>query len=269
MDSIQREEGRHLFGEDVVNYATYRPSYPERVFELLEEEGGLYPGCHTLEVGAGSGLATTRLVELGAEPVVVVEPDSRFNESLQQIGRSFNSTVTILNQTFERVSFAPASFDLAISATAFHWVDQSIGLRKIADLLRKGGMWAMWWNIFGDASRADPFRQATDEVLKPLTRSPSHVNKGESHFALDKEARIADILNTGQMTLPRFELIRWTITLNVTQLRGLYATFSPIQKQDVASRKCILDELSAIAENKFGGIVERPMMTAIYLSRRK
>lgn len=269
MDSIQREEGRRLFGEDIANYAQYRPPYPEKVYELLQEEGGLYSGCRTLEIGAGTGLATTRLIELGAEPIVVVEPDSRFNQSLQQISRAFNLTVTILNDTFERISVTPASFDLAVSATAFHWVDQSIGHSKVADLLRIGGMWATWWNIFGDPTRPDPFRQATDEILKPLERSPSHESKSQSHFALDKDARIAGILSTGRMTAPRFEVIRWTITLNTTQLRGLYATFSPIQRQDVESRQRILDAVTAIAENQFGGIVEKPMTTAIYLARRK
>ncbi|MCI0580958.1 MAG: class I SAM-dependent methyltransferase [Chloroflexi bacterium] len=269
MDSIQREEGRRLFGGDVVSYASYRPPYPDKVFALLQEEGGLYPGCHTLEVGAGPGLATSRLLELGADPMVIVEPDARFNHSLQQIGRSFNSTIKILNQTFESVALAPASFNLAVSATAFHWIDQSIGLRKIADVLHQGGVWAMWWNIFGDPGRPDPFYQAADEVLKPLTSSPSHDNNSNIHFALDKAARIADILSTGKMTPPRFEVIRWAITLNVAQLRGLYATFSPIQKQDVDSRKRILDALAAIVENEFGGLVEKPMVTAVYLARRK
>ena len=267
MTEIQRKEGRHLFGEDVDNYAHYRPPYPEQVFTLLQEEEGLFLGSHTLEVGAGSGLATTRLLNLGAKPMVIVEPDARFNAVLQEIAGSSNSPVTILNQPLEEVDLEPAVFDLAVSATAFHWIDQSIGLRKIAGLLRRDGLWAMWWNVFGDPSRPDSFRQATDELLKPLMPSPSHRHR--SHFTLDKAERLADIEKVGQLMPPRVEEIRWRLLLNMKQLRGLYSTFSPIQKQAPTERQRLLDALSTIAENEFGGIVERPMVTVIYLTRRK
>ena len=56
---------------------------------------------------------------------------------------------------------------------------------------------------------------------------------------------------------------------NVAKLRGLYATFSPIQKQPEAKRERILDGLVAIAEKEFGGVVKRPFLTVVYLSKRK
>ena len=269
MDTIYREEGRSLFGSDVANYAWARPSYPERVFELLQAAGGLYSGCRMLEIGAGTGLATKRLAELGANPILVVEPDARFNLTLQGIGQRTQTAVEVINQPFEDVNLAPATFDLAVAATAFHWLDQRLALNKVVATLRPNGVWAMWGHIFDDPARPDPFREATDALLKPLANPPSRQGKKQGHFALDEAARMADIMATGQLVQPYFEAIRWTLKLDVAQLRGLYATFSSIQKQPETQRQYILEELERIAQRDFAGVVERPIITTIYLAHRK
>jgi hypothetical protein len=58
-------EGRGLFGSDPRNYDEVRPPYPEPLYELLVAAGALRAGTATLEIGAGTGLATRRLLEPG------------------------------------------------------------------------------------------------------------------------------------------------------------------------------------------------------------
>src|ERR1700758_1747542 len=77
MGTIDRAEGRRAFGADPEGYHAARPAYPERVFEILRQRCGLRPSCRTFEIGGGTGVCTRRLVELGASPLVVVEPDAR------------------------------------------------------------------------------------------------------------------------------------------------------------------------------------------------
>src|SRR5919109_4414448 len=72
---IDRREGRSVFGQDVEAYERGRPGHPERVYEVLRERCGLAPGTRVLEIGPGTGQATRRLLALGADPLVVVEPD--------------------------------------------------------------------------------------------------------------------------------------------------------------------------------------------------
>jgi SAM-dependent methyltransferase len=268
MDTIQREEGRHLFGSNVFNYAWARPAYPERIFELLQAANGLYEGARVLEIGAGAGLATKRLAELGANPILVVEPDDRFNPALAELAQITGTTLEIVNRPFEEVEIEPEAFDLAVSATAFHWLAQAPALHKVAAALRPDGIWAMWWHVFGDPTCYDPFQRATDALLEPLARSPS-LQGEQGHFALDEMARMDDIVATGQFGPPYFETMRWTLTLDLVQLRGLYATFSPIQIQPEPERERILDELVTIAQRDFAGVVERPIITAIYLAHRQ
>ncbi len=79
---INKGFGREAFGLDPGNYHTARPGYPEWVYELLCERCGLQPGAATFEIGAGTGIATRRLLELGANPLVAIEPNSSLADFL-------------------------------------------------------------------------------------------------------------------------------------------------------------------------------------------
>ena len=50
-----------------------------------------------------------------------------------------STRVEIRQTTFEDAELDPASFDLIVSASAWHWVDPDVGLDKAARVLRPGG----------------------------------------------------------------------------------------------------------------------------------
>jgi ubiquinone/menaquinone biosynthesis C-methylase UbiE len=95
--------------------------------------------------------------------------------------------VSLVVAPLEDAELTEASFDLAVAASSFHWVDPEIGLRKVRRLL------------------------AT---------------------------------------------------------RALYATFSPIARLGDSERESLLDATSEVSEREFGGVVERPMLTPLYMARR-
>src|SRR5438045_8602061 len=79
-------------------------------------------------------------------------------------GRSIDVHV----QKFEDVALKPASFDLVVSATTFHWLDQRVALAKIGRLLRPGAWLANWWNVFGDSIGVDAFHASTQTIVQRL-----------------------------------------------------------------------------------------------------
>src|SRR5690349_15065291 len=113
MSEIRPEDGRRAFGADAANYDSARPEYRARIYEVLQNRCGLRPGTQTFEIGPGTGLATRRLLEAGASPLTVVEPDARLVAKLKQ--RS--PEVTIVNAAFEDADLTPAMFDLGCAAT--------------------------------------------------------------------------------------------------------------------------------------------------------
>ncbi|MEZ4683155.1 MAG: class I SAM-dependent methyltransferase [Caldilineaceae bacterium] len=267
-DLIAPQEGRALFGADVHGYDAIRPPYPEQLYTFLQSTGALYPNCTTLEIGAGNGLATRRLLELGANPLTALEPDPRFAPLLQSIAATALADFTLIHSAFEEATLPTNHYDLVASATAFHWIDRVSGLTKVAALLKPGGYAALWWNVFGDPERADPFHDATQGILQPLATSPSD-SPQRTPFALDLPARLGDFAHAGQFEAPVYEHYRWTLALTPAQVGALYSTFSGINRLPAAERQHILDQLMAVAAAEFSGRVERNMVSAIYVARRK
>jgi SAM-dependent methyltransferase len=267
-DRVARSEGAELFGSAAVAYPGTRPAYPDRVYELLVEHCGLAEGCRTVEVGAGSGQATQRLLETGARPLVAVEPDPGFAKALETLAQGSEGALVPVFATFESAQLREAAFDLAVSATAFHWLDRATGPRKLGACLRPGGWLALFWNVFGDPRLPDPFHEATVELLSGLAINPSHPPEASLPFALDRDARRSDFRAAGADRDFRVEEIRWTLRQSPRQVRALYATFSSIARLAERERETLLDRIESIAETQFGGTVERRIVTPVYLGRR-
>ncbi len=184
---LGRDAGRLLFGQDPAGYDAARPGHAEEVYEILRERCGLRPGSKVLEVGPGTGQATRRLLVLGADPLVALEPDPGLAAFLR---KSLDERIEIRPTTLEAAELED-DFDLATAASSFHWVDEDVGLARFRDALRPGGWLALWWTVFGDARRPDPFRDAVDPLVHELPRSPSEATGGRPTFAHDGEARVA------------------------------------------------------------------------------
>ena len=116
-------------------------------------------GKSLFEIGPGTGTATRRLLELGARPLIAIEPDPNLAAYLRKSDR--DAALQVMVSTFEEAALDESAFDLGVCATAFHWLEEDSALAKVARLLRPGGWWAMVWNVFGDCSRPDPFHDAT------------------------------------------------------------------------------------------------------------
>jgi SAM-dependent methyltransferase len=265
---IDEQEGRVLFGTDPRNYNDIRPPYPEQIYEFLITTGALRSNTSTLEIGAGNGLATRRLLDFGANPLTVVEPDKRFSPLLTSIAKLYKADLRFIEASFEDAKLPRSHYDLVAAATSFHWIQPSIGLAKVAEVLKPGAYVALWWRVFGDLDRDAPYHEVTRTILQPLSSSPSGV-PDTVPFALDTPARLRDFSSTGQFEQPEYQAYRWTFVLNTEQVGSLYATFSSISRLPEDQRKTILHQLMEVAERRFGGTVERNMVSPGYVARRK
>jgi SAM-dependent methyltransferase len=235
------------------------------VFDILRERCGLGPSSRVVEIGAGSGKATRRLLEAGAD-VVAIEPSPPLAEELRA---RFTTAprLDIVGVAFEDAQVSPYSFDLVVAATAFHWLDPGPTLPKIVSIVRPGGWLALWWNVFGNPDLPDPFHDATEQILKDLEPSPSEGADGMP-FALDVTARTLELEASGFENI-EYEALRWTLTLDPSETRRLYATYSNIARLPSARRDAILDAIEHVAAAPFGGRVERQMVTPIYTAHTR
>jgi SAM-dependent methyltransferase len=260
---LGRAEGRQLFGLDPAGYDAGRPDYPEWVYDRLSVPGRLREGSRVVEVGPGTGIVTRRLLSAGAR-VVAIEPDPALARHLADAfaGRHLE----IVNAPFEEAGLADDSAELIVAATSFHWVEREIGMRTVSRLLRPGGHVALWWTLFFDSSRPDPFRDATRHLFLPLPAE--FAEPGRPEFQLDVERRCGDLMNIAALVDVRAEITHWDVSLSTRRLHDLYASMAAIRRLPAAEQPLVLDAVTHIADELFGGLVNRPFVTALYMGRK-
>jgi len=260
---IVQADGKRLFGPAAETYDRARPGHAKGVYEILAARCGLRPGAKVLEIGPGTGQATRELLARGAAPLVALEPDPALAAFLHE---RLAGRIEIRPTTLEAAKLED-DFDLAVAASAFHWVDERIGLQLVHDALRSGGSIALWWTLFGDVARDDPFSDAVDAILRTTPLSPSRPEQDGPPFAANAPARVAALEGAGfaDITAQRLE---WERTWDTQGTRDLFATFSPILALAPEARESALDEIAAIADAEFHGRVTRPLVTRIYTARR-
>ena len=132
-----RQQRSLSFGAEAAAYERGRPSYPPEAIDWL-----LPPNARdVLDLGAGTGKLTTRLVERGLE-VVAVDP---IQEMLELLSHSLPDTPALLG-TAEEIPLPDDSVDAVLVAQAWHWFDPERAAKEIARVLRPGGRLGLVWN---------------------------------------------------------------------------------------------------------------------------
>ncbi|MDD2877513.1 MAG: class I SAM-dependent methyltransferase [Acidiphilium sp.] len=264
MTKVPHSFGRRGFGESPATYAAVRPGYPDALYACLTDRCDLGIDSTTLEIGPGTGIATASLLARGTSRLHAIEPDARFAAHLRH---AFPNRALTLDETpFENARLPAASFTLGVAATSFHWIDQRSGLRKIYAALAPGGWWAMWWTHFGRAT-TDNFQAATRHLFT-IAAPPRIAAPGPRlPFDLDRTARLHDLTAAGFVDV-RADAWQWTQRYDTTRLVGLYATFSAVTALPPAQRQIFLAGIARIADEQFGGTVDRRFTTSLYTGRR-
>lgn len=261
--TLQRDEGRHLFGLDPSGYESGRPDYPSFVYDDLRDRCCLAPGTQVLEVGPGTGIVTRHLLSAGAG-VVAVEPDPSLASYLR--GAHQMDDLEIIGTTLEAAELDQGRFDLAVAATSFHWVDQRQGLQKLSDSVRSGGWIALWWTLFRDPNQPDAFSTAVEELLGTATRG-AFDEPERPPFQLDDERRRRDLAVWAQAQDVESRIVSWTCVLTPPQARALYASMATVIRRPPSEQQALLDRIETLASETSGGRVERPFVTALYTGR--
>jgi SAM-dependent methyltransferase len=143
-----------LFDRVADLYDSSRRAYPEEIVDLMVGTAGLSSGSAVLEVGCGTGQLTEQLVHYDVALTALDIGPAMVAAAQRRVGRS---DVRFDVVSFEGFEAADASFDLVVSATAFHWIDPEVKFVKSARLLRPGG----WLALLATGERYDdPFGSA-------------------------------------------------------------------------------------------------------------
>jgi SAM-dependent methyltransferase len=127
------------FGDNAERYDRARPRYPQPMVGAIV---AAMHGMDVLDVGIGTGVSAQPFQAAGYR-VLGVDPDDRMAELARR--RGFEVEIA----KFEEWDPAGRSFDAVIAGQTWHWVEPVAGAAKAALVLRPGGRFAAFWNVFG------------------------------------------------------------------------------------------------------------------------
>ncbi|CAI1134573.1 class I SAM-dependent methyltransferase [Serratia proteamaculans] len=123
-------------------YVKGRPDYPPEITTWLRDTIGLHAGMTVIDLGAGTGKFTPRLLETGAQ-VIAVEPVAQMLEKLSAV----LPQVKTLAGTAESIPLPDESVNAVVCAQSFHWFATARALAEIQRILKPGGKLGLVWNM--------------------------------------------------------------------------------------------------------------------------
>jgi len=138
-------------------YERHRPGYPEEALRWATEQLGLDPGARVLDIGAGTGKLTRRLVSLGYD-VVAVEPGAPMLDEL----RAAVPEAEAREASAESIPVRDETVDAAFAGQAYHWFDRERALPELQRVIKPGGGLVLLWNWWNER---DPLQRELGELI--------------------------------------------------------------------------------------------------------
>lgn len=123
-------------------YVRGRPDYPPEIADWLRDQLGLRAGTTVVDLGAGTGKFTPRLISTGAR-VIAVEPVAAM---LSKLSAALPQVETHAG-TADSIPLPDASVDAVVCAQSFHWFATHAALADILRILKPGGKLGLIWNL--------------------------------------------------------------------------------------------------------------------------
>ena len=130
------------FAKEALAYARGRPEYPVAVDQWLRDALQLDHTRTVVDLGAGTGKFTRRLLATGAN-IIAVEP---VPQMLAQLTRILPN-VAARSGTAENIPVNDAAVDAVVCAQSFHWFASKAALAEIHRVVKPGGHLGLIWNV--------------------------------------------------------------------------------------------------------------------------
>jgi SAM-dependent methyltransferase len=247
-------------------YDRARPSYPEPLFDdLLAYVGAPPTGMSVVEIGPGTGKATKSLLERGVR-VTAVEIGPRLAAFVRhKLAAAFSDRLEVINASFEECALPPGTYDLVTSATAFHWVDAAVRLKKSLDLLRRGGTLAI---IGTNQIRSGADRGYFERTFPIYRRYRPDEKQTEIPNQNVTPLEYEELSASGLFEDVALHRYRWDQTYSTSEYADLVRSYSNTQTMEPGPREALIADLCEVIEREYGGSVTRPLVVTLTLGRK-
>ena len=260
-------EGRKSYDQVAQLYDRARPTYPAALYDDIVDYVDLEADARILEIGCGSGQATVPMaargyaidcIELGAQLAAIAR------EKLAQFPKA-----RVINADFETVNLPACHYDIVFAATAFHWIDPAISLKKVHEVLKPAGTLALFWHhpVLTDVSRltVTALQQIYQRVVPAMARDYK-LPPTPDLVTTDYDQLIPASGLFGNTTVRRHYVAG---EYSAAAYLDLLATTSDHIALSAARRRELFMEIEALINDELAGVIIRETVALLYLARRK
>ena len=252
---------KKTFNGTAALYDACRPSYPRALIDDACSLAGITDGARLLEIGAGTGKATTLFAEYGCL-IDAVEPGKDLAQILISNCAQW-PRINVHTKEFESFSCSPNAYDLVYSAQAFHWIDPSVRMEMTARALKPDGALALLYNF-----SPKPDDQVISDIAVEIARRTGNEVNSLWDYSKDINRWKNEINTCGFFNTCEIREYKWKMEFTAEQYAGLYLTFSDFlsleKKQQETLYEYILDTVNAN-----GGNVVKPYLSVLFYAQKK
>lgn len=124
-------------------YEKLRPGYVDELYQTIFEYIAIDDTSRVVEIGIGGGQATLPIIKTGCS-LLAVDYGENFCKICREKFKEYPNFSAISGK-FEDIDMG-GEYDLIYSASAFHWIPEEIGYKKVYDMLKDGGVFARFAN---------------------------------------------------------------------------------------------------------------------------
>jgi SAM-dependent methyltransferase len=252
-----------IFDQVADDYDAIRPGYPGELIDDIVALAGLPANGTILEIGCGTGQATTPFARRGYHMTCLDIGPALIARAALKCQHYPN--VQFRSSSFEEWPAQPATYDLVISATAFHWIPPEIGYPKAAQLLKRSGALAIFSNehptpftdFFADVQEV--YGRVVPAWKSPLLNAPIEARIAQTAARIDATRLFAPVI---------VKTYSWSRVYTAQEYVRLLNTYSDHRSLEDATRTELHQGIAAMIDTKYNGVITKPYLSVLYLAKQ-
>lgn len=223
------------FDQAIVDYDKIRPTYCKELYQDIREYQAIDENSYVLEIGIGTGKATRPFLETGCV-LAGVEPGEQLAKFAEENFKEF-PRFCVHNTTLQEYECRENTYDLIYAATAFHWIPEEYGYKRVYELLKNGGAFARFaYHAGADKSRPE----LMEEIQKQYARYAGW-DRAPKEYGEEKAIEVAEIARKYGFEDIAYKLYHFTKDFTAEEYMSLLRTYPDHMAVEASKRQQLFD----------------------------
>jgi len=236
------------FDNTAVGYDRSRPAYPEKLYQDIFEYCKIGAKSNALEIGLGTGKATEPILKTGCR-LIGIEPGENLANLARKKFKDY-SNFSLCTNTLQEYVCPEESFDFVYSATAFHWIPEEYGYKRVYEMLKTGGVFAR----FAYHAGPDKKRKMLTEEIQKLYALYLNATQSPKEFAEEDAWKVAEIAGRYGFVDLKYNLYEVTKDFTADEYMELLRTYPNHMALEPCAREKLFEGIHS-AINNYGGVI--------------